>query len=83
MDLPRSSFYAPSAPTQEDPVIGVIQSIAEHRMGRNYLAGEDGDAINAILAAAGYNFSLLIKWLRQLLWLLLAALRFSPKSLAT
>lgn len=53
---------------------------AEHRMGRNYLAGEDGDAI---LAVAGYNFSLLIKWLGQLLWLIVAALRFSPKSLAT
>jgi IS5 family transposase len=61
-----------------EPVIGHIKG--EHRMGRNYLAGQDGDAINAILAAAGYNFSLLIKWLRQLLWLLLAALCFNPKS---
>jgi IS5 family transposase len=61
-----------------EPVIGHIKG--EHRMGRNYLAGQDGDAINAILAVAGYNFSLLIKWLRQLLWLLLAALCFNPKS---
>ncbi|GLS39757.1 hypothetical protein GCM10010869_53540 [Mesorhizobium tianshanense] len=30
-------------------------------MGRNYLAHTQGDAINAILAAAGYNFSLLLK----------------------
>ena len=29
-------------------------------MGRNYLAQASGDGINAILAAAGYNFSLLI-----------------------
>jgi IS5 family transposase len=61
-----------------EPVIGHIKG--GHRMGRNYLAGQDGDAINAILAVAGYNFSLLIKWLRQLLWLLLAALCFNPKS---
>ena len=43
-------------------------------MDRNYLAGEQGDAINAILAAAGYNFSLLLKWLRVLLCLLSIAL---------
>jgi IS5 family transposase len=37
---------------------------AEHRMGRNYLKGikgRDGDRINAVLAAAGYNFSLLLR----------------------
>ena len=38
-----------------------------HRMDRNYLAGPQGDAINAILAAAGYNFRLPLNWL----WLLL------------
>lgn len=37
-----------------EPVIGHIK--AEHRMSRDYLAGEQGDAINAIQAAAGYNF---------------------------
>jgi hypothetical protein len=37
-----------------EPVIG--QAKGEHRMGRNYLAGQTGDAINAVLAAAGYNF---------------------------
>ncbi|RAZ91841.1 IS5 family transposase [Mesorhizobium hawassense] len=63
-----------------EPVIGHIK--AEHRMDRNYLAGEQGDAVNAILAAAGYNFSLLLNWFRQLLWLLLAALQSRPKSLA-
>jgi IS5 family transposase len=61
-----------------EPVIGHIKG--EHRMGRNYLAGEDGDAINAILAAAGYNFSLLIKWLRDILCLLLVAIGFRLKS---
>jgi hypothetical protein len=33
---------------------------AEHRMGRNYLAHHACDAINAVLAAAGYNFHLLL-----------------------
>ncbi|MGX5806368.1 transposase, partial [Bradyrhizobium sp. Arg314] len=60
-----------------EPVIGHIK--AEHRMGRNYLAGEQGDAVNAILAAAGYNFSLLLNWFRQLLCLLIAALQCQPK----
>ncbi len=36
-------------------------------MRRNYLKGRDGDRINAVLAAAGYNFSLLLRWLRRLL----------------
>jgi IS5 family transposase len=49
-----------------EPVIGHMK--AEHRMGRNYLWHRQGDAINAVLAAAGYNFSLLLRWLR-LLWL--------------
>ncbi len=48
-----------------EPVIGHLK--AEHRMGRNYLARRSGDAINAVLAAVGYNFSLLLKWLRLLL----------------
>jgi len=48
-----------------EPVIGHLK--AEHRMDRNYLAHRAGDAANAVLAAAGYNFRLLIRWLRFLL----------------
>jgi len=37
----------------------------------------EGDRCNAVLAAAGYNFSLLLRWLKRLLpvliWALLAA----------
>ena len=44
-----------------EPVIGHVK--AEHRMGRNYLKGRDGDRSNAVLAAAGYNFCLLLRWL--------------------
>ena len=36
-------------------------------MDRNYLKGREGDRVNAVLAAAGYNFSLLLRWLRLLL----------------
>ena len=56
-----------------EPVIGHIKN--EHRMGRNYLAHAEGDAVNAILAAAGYNFSLILKWLRDLLRLIASACR--------
>ena len=48
-----------------EPVIGRLK--AEHRMGRNYLKGPEGDRINAVLAAAGYNFGLLLRWLAELL----------------
>ena len=50
-------------------------------MGRNYLWYRRGDAANAVLAAAGYNFRRLIRWLRLLLRQILAALtrrRFRP-----
>lgn len=55
-----------------EPVIGHLKD--EHRMGRNYLAHSTGDAINAVLAAAGYNFRRLIQWLRHLLLRILIAL---------
>jgi IS5 family transposase len=48
-----------------EPVIGHIK--AEHRMDRNYLKGYAGDRANAVLAAAGYNFHLLLRWLAELL----------------
>jgi IS5 family transposase len=36
-------------------------------MDRNHLKGRAGDAANALLAAIGYNFRLLIAWI-TLLW---------------
>jgi len=38
----------------------------------------DGDAINTVLAAAGYNFRLLIAWLRLVIRLLLQAFMHEP-----
>jgi transposase, IS5 family len=52
-----------------EPVIGHLKN--EHRMDRNYLHHRSGDANNAILAAVGYNFSLLLRWLKFLLRFLL------------
>ena len=63
-----------------EPVIGHLK--AEHRMDRNYLAHRSGDAVNAVLAAAGYNFRLLIRWLRLLLFKILAALMADLKFIA-
>jgi IS5 family transposase len=40
---------------------------SEHRMGRNFLKGAHGDAVNAVLAAAGYNFRRLLARL-AILW---------------
>ena len=57
-----------------EPVIGHLKS--DHRMDRNYLWHRQGDATNAILAAVGYNFRRIIKWLRFLLRQFLAILFF-------
>ena len=59
-----------------EPVIGHAKN--EHRMDRNYLAGRNGDANNAILAAVGYNFRRLIRWLSILLRLFLDGLFAQP-----
>jgi IS5 family transposase len=53
-----------------EPVIGHLKT--GHRMGRNHLAPSAGDAINAVLAAVGYNFRLLLKWLALLCALIMA-----------
>lgn len=49
-----------------EPVIGHLKS--GHRMNKNHLAHTQGDAINPILAAAGYNFRLILKWIKHLLF---------------
>ncbi|MGY2932067.1 hypothetical protein ACVWZ6_001669 [Bradyrhizobium sp. GM6.1] len=43
-----------------EPVIGHLK--AEHRMSRNHLKGRARDRINPVLAAAGFNFHLLLRW---------------------
>ncbi|EKN86633.1 hypothetical protein LEP1GSC027_0316, partial [Leptospira interrogans str. 2002000624] len=42
-----------------EPVISHLKQ--DHNMIRNFLKGKEGDRINAILSAAGFNFSKLIR----------------------
>ena len=65
-----------------EPVIGHLKD--DHRMRRNHLKGREGDRINAVLAAAGYNFSLLLRWLQDFLPVLLLIFRhrLAPPRLA-
>jgi len=42
-----------------EPIIGHMKS--DHRMDRNFLSGKVGDAINAILAACGFNMAKLFR----------------------
>lgn len=60
-----------------EAVIGHMKN--DGHLGRCYLKGRDGDAANAILTAVGYNFRLLLAWLRMFLRLVLTAL---PRSFA-
>ena len=60
-----------------EPVIGHLK--AEHRMDRNHLKGREGDRINAVLAAAGYNFGLILRWLAELLRVLITVLLVSQQ----
>ena len=55
-----------------EPVIGHMK--AEGHLGRCYLKGRAGDAANAILTAAGYNFRRILAWLRHLLSPILTAI---------
>jgi len=48
-----------------EPVIGHLKQ--DHRMQRNYLKGAVGDAINTMLAAAGYNLK---HWLNKVIFVL-------------
>jgi IS5 family transposase len=48
-----------------EPIIGHTKS--DHRMDRNYLKGEEGDKINAILAGCGFNLRKLLRAI--LFWL--------------
>jgi IS5 family transposase len=44
-----------------EPIIGHLK--ADHRMNRCHLKGPDGDAVHAVLCAAGYN----IRWLLRMI----------------
>jgi hypothetical protein len=53
-------------------VIGHVKN--EGHLGRCWLKGREGDAANVVLSAIGYNFRLVLAWLRAFLRLILTAL---------
>jgi IS5 family transposase len=55
-----------------EPVIGHCKT--DGHLGRNFLKGRDGDHINAVMSAVGYNMRLILKWLRKLLRKIIAAI---------
>ena len=59
-------------------VIGHMKD--DGHLGRNFLAGATGDAINVTLAAAGHNLRLLRAWLIRLLAILISLLAISTSS---
>jgi hypothetical protein len=56
-----------------EPVIGHMKD--DGLLERNHLLGAEGDAINAILCAAGHNLRLLATWLALLIAFLIASIR--------
>lgn len=55
-----------------EPMIGHMKE--DGRLGRNHLLGVAGDAMNALLVAAGHNLRLILNWLRLFVAWLMAAL---------
>ncbi len=45
-----------------EPIIGHLKK--DHRMNRNFLLNDQGDKINTILAAAGFNFRKMLQRLK-------------------
>jgi len=57
-----------------EPLIGHLKN--DGRMGRNYLQGTLGNRMNAIMVSAGYNFKLILRWLRILFFSFLGIIFF-------
>ena len=63
-----------------EPVIGHMKN--DGRLGRNFLAGRIGDAVNALLCGVGYNLRLVLNYLAELLralFLLIASTTLMPR----
>src|SRR5215204_6461909 len=58
-----------------EPMIGHMKE--DGRLGRNHLLGAAGDAINALLVAAGHNLRLILNWIRFFVAWFIAALMSS------
>ncbi len=55
-----------------EAVIGHCKT--DGHLDRNFLKGRDGDQFNAVMSAVGYNLRLILKWLRKLLRIIIAAI---------
>jgi IS5 family transposase len=55
-----------------EAVIGHCKT--DGHLSRNFLHGRLGDRINAVMSAVGYNFRLILKWIRLLLCKIIAAI---------
>ncbi len=55
-----------------EAVIGHCKT--DGHLDHNFLKGRDGDQINAVMSAVGYNLRLILKWLRKLLRKIIAAI---------
>ncbi len=55
-----------------EAVIGHCKT--DGHLDRNFLKGRGGDQINAVMSAVGYNFRLILKWIRLLLRQIIAAI---------
>jgi IS5 family transposase len=55
-----------------EAVIGHCKT--DGHLDRNFLKGRLGDQINAVMTAVGYNFRLILRWLRYLLCQIIAAI---------
>jgi IS5 family transposase len=55
-----------------EAVIGHCKT--DGHLARNFLKGRQGDQINAVMSAVGYNFRLILNWLRKLWCKIIAAI---------
>jgi IS5 family transposase len=55
-----------------EAVIGHCKT--DGHLDRNFLKGHNGDRINAVMSAVGYNIRLILKWIRLLLCKIIAAI---------
>ena len=63
-----------------EAVIGHCKT--DGHLSRNFLKGRDGDQINAVMSAVGYNLRLILKWLRKLWRQIIAAIAAAMKPLS-
>jgi len=63
-----------------EAVIGHCKT--DGHLDRNFLKGRLGDQINAVMSAVGYNFRLILRWLRYLLCQFIAAILASTHTIS-